>query len=129
MRALTPAGMALSDSDGGSWSPNGHWIAFTARPSPDNRFTIWMVHSDGTGLHQLEMPHCGGAIDDPTSRGCLDPDWAPDGRRIAFDQNVPANAVRNIYTPNPDGTQIRQVTTGTNLQEQEPDWGVAQLGH
>ncbi len=57
------------------------------------------------------------------------PRWAPDGPRIAFDQNVPANAVRNIYTANPDGTQIRQVTTGTNLQEQEPDWGVAQLAH
>jgi Tol biopolymer transport system component len=78
---------------------------------------------------QRGQPHCGGAFDDPDSRGCLNPDWAPDGRRLAFDQYFPADGLRNIYTVNPDGSRIRQVTTGTALDEQEPDWGIAPLGN
>ena len=40
-----------------------------ARPAPGHRFALWVVGSDGAGLHQVPIPACGGAFTDPTSVG------------------------------------------------------------
>jgi Tol biopolymer transport system component len=48
----------------------------------------------------------------PWELGANEPDWSPDGSRIAF--NVPGTTFRggeqNIYTIRPDGADLRQVT-------------------
>ena len=53
--------------------------------------TIWIVHSNGSGLHQLPIPQssCGGRFDDPDARGCADPVWSPDGTKIVFRLTTP----------------------------------------
>lgn len=120
---LTPVGMpGLFDEDGGSWSPDGDQIIFPAREDPDHRTTIWSVHPDGTGLHAISVPGCGGLRADPSSFGCLEPSWSPDGRQIAFDRSDPRTGRRNIYTVYADGTRLSQVTD-TGHTDQLPDWG------
>jgi Tol biopolymer transport system component len=81
------------------------------------------VHAGGSGLHEIRVPGqppCGGALSDPTARGCLDPHWSPDGRRIVF--QMISGDVSNIYTVGADGTGLTQVTRGGS--DNFPDWGV-----
>ena len=52
------------------YSPDGQWIAFVSdRSGADN---IWLVHPDGSGLHQVSFG------DDDT--GLVSPAWSPDGK-------------------------------------------------
>ena len=54
------------------YSPDGQWIAFVSdRSGADN---IWLVHPDGSGLHQVSFG------DDDT--GLVSPAWSPDGKSI-----------------------------------------------
>jgi Tol biopolymer transport system component len=121
LRRLTPAGMTLNDEFGVSWSQRGDLILFPARPAPDDRFAIWVVRSDGTGLHQVPIPSCGGALSDPASIGCPQADWSPDGKKIVFTRVSAMGTQLNIYTVNADGRDLYQVTHGG--QDSLPDWG------
>jgi Tol biopolymer transport system component len=121
--ALTPVDMAgLFDEDGGSWSPDGTQIIFEAKQDADHRRSIWSVHPDGTGLHQLPVPGCGGLVADPFAIACFFPEWSPDGKRIAFDRIDTHTGRRNIYTVRPDGSGLTKVTN-TGSQDEDADWG------
>ena len=85
LRQITPPGLIVQTFFGGSWSPTGDKIVFAARTDPDHRLAVWIVHADGSGLHQLPItPSCGGAFSDARSISCLDPGWSPDGTKIVF---------------------------------------------
>src|SRR5262249_3488319 len=68
----------------GDWAPDGTKLVFAARSDPEHRAQLWTIHPDGTHLRQVKLrlpgPDCGGAFADPTSVGCSDPTWSPDGR-------------------------------------------------
>jgi Tol biopolymer transport system component len=123
---VTPAGMLLNDEDSPRWSPEGDQILFTSRPAPGYRYVIWTVESDGAGLHQVPIPSCGGALGDPSSVGCPDAAWSPDGTKIVFTRvttpiQTPQGTRKGIYTANADGSGLFKVTTnGVNFL---PDWG------
>jgi Tol biopolymer transport system component len=122
LRQITPPSMIVDSDSGGSWSPSGNRILFVARTSPINRRAIWVVHADGSGLHQLAIsPSCGGAFSNRRSISCSSPGWSPDGTKIVFTR-VSANGTQsNIYTVNADGSGLSRVTTtGSAIQ---PDWG------
>ncbi len=129
VQELVPAGTTLSDFECGSWSPYGDQILFAARPSPGHRRALYVVDSGGTGLHQIPIsPSCGGAFSDPTSRGCLEPAWSPDGTKIVFHIVAPGTKVNNpIYTANADGSGLFQVTHPGAINsmkgDEVPDWG------
>jgi Tol biopolymer transport system component len=111
-----------------NWSPQGNEIAFSRHVTPDVHSSLWVVHSDGSGLRPLPVPPgsgCGGSNDDPAAIGCLEPAWSPDGTKIAFAGGLDLDTDGEIYTMNLDGTGFTQVThTGGS---QSPNWGTHPL--
>jgi Tol biopolymer transport system component len=124
LRQITPDEMAF-DFCSGSWSPQGNEIVFSAHvPNFDYRSSIWVVHSDGSGLRSIPVPGCGGLRSDPASIGCQKPVWSPDGRKLMFERHslIP-NDRFDLYTVNADGSGLFQVTNTPDLQEAGGDWG------
>jgi Tol biopolymer transport system component len=111
-----------------SWSPQGNNIAFSRHVTPDVHSSLWIVHSDGTGLRPVSVPPslgCGGANSDLSTVGCLQPAWSPDGTKIAFASGLNLDVDGNIYIVNVDGTGLTQVTRAG--ASESPDWGVHPL--
>ncbi|MBI3987962.1 MAG: PD40 domain-containing protein, partial [Lentisphaerae bacterium] len=90
-----------------SFSSNGEWIVFESRPisvgdeSPGN---IVKIKTDGTGLTTLTDFAITGFDD-------RQPNWSPRGDRILFQRRLSGSDNWDLYTMNPDGSDIRQVTT------------------
>jgi Tol biopolymer transport system component len=124
---ITPPGM-FSDFCSGSWSPQGNEIVFSAKvPDFNYHSSIWVVHSDGSGLRQIPVPGpCGGPFSDPTTIGCSNPVWSPDGKKIVFGRRA-GTEQRDLYTVNADGSGLFQVTHTPNISEGNGDWGTHPL--
>jgi Tol biopolymer transport system component len=94
----------------------------------DHHSRIWIVHSDGSGLHQVNVQPasaCGGLDADPAADGCFSPAWSPDGTKIVFARGQNADLDGEIYTVDVDGTGLAQVTNLPGAQS--PDWGTHPL--
>jgi dipeptidyl aminopeptidase/acylaminoacyl peptidase len=70
----TPVGMG-GQPPAPAWSPDGHWLAFTAWAVDPIEGGLWVVRADG----QEEEHHL-----ESDSRAYYDPIWSPDGRWLAF---------------------------------------------
>jgi Tol biopolymer transport system component len=124
---ITPEGTDF-DFCSGSWSPQGNQIVFSAHIPDTDRSTIWVAHSDGSGLREIPVPGCGGLRSDPTSIGCQNPVWSPDGRKLMFERHfLTPNNHFELYTVNADGSGLFQVTNTPNLDEAGGDWGTHPL--
>lgn len=95
-----------------AWSPDGRQILFQSGASQTS-FHLWLMNADGTSLHEL-TPTAG--TDEKTGA------WSPDGTRIAFASN--ATAGYQLYTVNPDGSAVKQITSAGN-PSLFPDWQLA----
>jgi Tol biopolymer transport system component len=127
LRQITPEGM-LFDFCSGSWSPQGNEILFSAHVPDTDRSTIWVAHSDGSGLRKIPVPGCGGPRSDPASIGCQKPVWSPDGRKLMFERHfLLPNDYFDLYTVNADGSGLFQVTNTPDLDEAGGDWGTHPL--
>jgi len=127
MKQITPDGMDFNFCNG-SWSPQGNEITFSAHvPNGDYHSSVWVVHLDGSGLRQLPIAGpCGGPFSDPTTFGCFNPVWSPDGQKIAFGRNQD-DGQRDLYTVNADGSGLFQVTHTPDINEFNGDWGTHPL--
>jgi Tol biopolymer transport system component len=127
MKRITPEGMEFNFGNG-NWSPQGNQIVFSAHvPNGDYHSSVWVVHFDGTGLRQLPIAGpCGGPFADPSTYGCFNPVWSPDGRKIAFGRNQD-DGQRDLYTVNADGSSLFQVTNTPDIWEFNGDWGTHPL--
>jgi Tol biopolymer transport system component len=126
LRLITPPGMDFNFCNG-SWSPQGNEILFSAHAPSDTRSTVWVVHADGTGLRHIPIPGCGGLVSDPTSIGCFNAIWSPDGTKIVFVRFVVATGQEDLYTANADGSGLFQVTRTPDIAEDGGDWGTHPL--
>jgi Tol biopolymer transport system component len=123
LKRITPQGLDFNFCNG-NWSPQGNEIVFSAHvPNGDYHSSVWVVHFDGSGLRQLPIDGpCGGPFSDPSTYGCFNPVWSPDGRKIAFGRNQD-DGQRDLYTVNADGSGLFQVTHTDDISEFNGDWG------
>lgn len=91
-------------------SPDGTRIAFLS--DRNDRWGIWTVKPDGTGLEQVTDDRHGSVEDGR-------PAWSPDGSRIAFSSDRTGDW--EIWTARLDGSDARQVTQSPDL-DLVPDW-------
>lgn len=124
LRQITPSGTLIQAGNDGDWSPQGNEIIFSRHVTADVRGSIWVIHANGTGLHEIHVQGlaCGGG---PDGLGCHGVHWSPDGKQIIFDVNSPATPAGNIYTANADGTGLHQVTFDGG--DDDPAWGTHPL--
>jgi Tol biopolymer transport system component len=127
LRQITPTSsdQFFINFDCGSWSPQRNEILFSVRAPDTDRSTIWVVHSNGSGLRKIPIQGCGGPIPDPNSIGCFTPRWSPDGSKILFIRNQP-EVGWDLYTVNADGTGLAPAVTNP-LNDESPDWGTHAL--
>jgi Tol biopolymer transport system component len=125
LRQILPTSMIINI--GADWSPQGNEIIFSRHVTPDVLGSIWVVHADGSGLHEIHIGglDCGASFSDPSGVGCHGVRWSPDGKKIIFAAVSPATGARNIYTANADGTGLTQVTFDGN--DDDPAWGTHPL--
>lgn len=85
-----------------AWSPDGNRIAFTYGGSANAE--IYTVNSNGTNPTRL------------TNNTNLDTgaSWSRDGTKIVFSRSVSPNQAPEIYTMNPDGSDLKFLTNGSD---------------
>jgi Tol biopolymer transport system component len=134
LRQITPTGtiVHVANRFAASWSPDGSRIVFGGQSDADHERSIFVVNADGTDLHQIPIPGCGTLRSETRSTVCFNPVWSPDGTKILLVRaranpstiGKPSGSRSSaIYTVNPDGSGLTQVTTVTNLDLSTPDWG------
>ena len=111
LRRITAPGFA---EDSGSWSPDGKWILFS-----NNKQKLFVVHPDGTGLHQINLDISGGYY-------ASEPSWSPDGTKIVLRLFLASTGGQRLYTVRPTGSDLRPLA-GTQGSEEFPDWGTHPL--
>jgi TolB protein len=113
--ALTRGGRIYIFDGDPAWSPSGTWIAFTEKYG-STAAVIMKVRDVGGNPIQLT----------PRDLNAANPKWSPDGSRILFNSHNPPQPGQdaNLYTMNPDGRNVRQLThlTGGDLNAFADDW-------
>ena len=86
LAALPCSGQSFVFADDPAISPDGTRVAFVGGRSIDHT-GLWLVNIDGRGLDELSR-----ADDDAQGYGVWQPVWSPDGRSLAFQQELGAKA-------------------------------------
>jgi len=87
------------------WSPDGTRMVFETNQGLGSN--IGIINLDGTGRTVI------GAGQFPA--------WSPDGAKIIFSRIPPAESNYQLFTMNPDGSGVTQLTSG-NFNDQYPAW-------
>lgn len=100
-----------------SWSPDGVRIAFqvaeTRNVDRGNAIAV-MGRAGGVKLVTTGFARDGSYLDD------REPEWSPDGSRIAFSRGDPRSGTYRIFTIAPNGNALTQITGGRF--DRSPTW-------
>ncbi len=112
----------LGGNDAPRWSPDGTMLVFARQGvvvpgEAEGAALLFVVDADGSDLRQLG----------PADLHAIDPDWSPDGTRIAFVSTVwdgaatdPLVIEHDIYSIRPDGSGLQRLTNdGASAR---PNW-------
>jgi Tol biopolymer transport system component len=101
-----------------AWSPDGGTVWFSrGLPSPGcfSQSQIYAVPANGSAPSAL--------ISRDSSFSDYGPAPSPDGTRVAFTRcDDTTNDRHHIYAMNTDGTGVAPVTSGTDVDDYNPDW-------
>lgn len=92
------------------FSPDGSHIVFDGQLPGDSSDAVFVMNSDGSGLHRLTS---GSGNNDY-------PAWSPDGRRIAFISD--RTGVEQVFVMRADGAHATQLTFAPIAHDESPDW-------
>jgi TolB protein len=98
-RSLEAQGQEPHDAQ---WSPDGTRIAvmiLNTKAKPHNASAIYVLDADGSGPRRVT----------PIRLNAGNPDWSPDGKRIAFNSSFEGQGAVEIYTVRPDGSGLRRL--------------------
>jgi TolB protein len=110
------------------WAPNGRWLVYTVNPNgSEDRSRIYKVRPSGDHRTGLTSSCTGLCLSDGF------PQWAPHGKRIAFQRGLgPAvgrNKVIAIYVMRANGTHARRITqpgasatVDARYEDHAPSW-------
>jgi Tol biopolymer transport system component len=104
-----------------SWSPDSQWIVFnvakeSGHPTGSN-LGIYLMRPDGTEQHLLYN----GRANLPTHKA----NFSPDGKKILFGCWSFTNQSNDICVMDVDGTNVVDIISTPDLDENFPSWGVA----
>lgn len=98
---LTNPGFGGDDLPG-SYSPDNKRLVFARFDSNGNSLGLFVIKTDGTGLHQITPP---GTLMQPGNSG----DWSPQGNQIVFSRHVSADVRGSIWVINSDGSGLHEI--------------------
>ena len=109
-----------------AWSPDGRSIAFGLQAEGDLGGSIVVIPSTGGGAHYVTDGRIGDESSDPCC-GADDyqPDWSPDGTRLALTRTVwycGRCDVQEIYSVGADGSSIQSITADRGYAAFRPSW-------
>ena len=110
---VTPYGLVRAhEFTAAQWSPDGATII-----SQTHEGRLFTIRPDGTGLTPIHLQIGTGNYQ------AFEPHWSPDGTRVLFCMFI--NGGEGIYTANPDGTDVVQLTFTTDFNNfyNAPNWG------
>jgi hypothetical protein len=88
------------------WSPNGRLLAFPiarGQRGPHNPiYQVAVVRADGSGLRVLTRSS--------TEEDAYPNAWSPDSRRLLFVRGYPPQALEQVWSAAPDGSEARSLT-------------------
>jgi Tol biopolymer transport system component len=112
-RRLTPWGMDAGEPT--DWSPDGHWIVLLNHSWSFTPSTVWLVHPNGTGLHEITSKRHGKIT-------WLSSSFSPDGTLIAVSRKRWTGDNVDVVVIRLDGSLVRNVTASPTW-ESFADWG------
>jgi Tol biopolymer transport system component len=113
LRQVAPYGVAMPrERASAKWSPDGTLIISTL-----SNGQLFVIRPDGGDLKTVKLQV------GTQQYSAFEPHWSPDGTRIIFCMFI--NHGEGIYTANPDGSDVKQVTFTTDFSMlfNGPDWG------
>jgi Tol biopolymer transport system component len=126
LHRVTPVGGDWADSAPwlGSWSPDGHRLAFSRESNSDSPTdSVYVVNDDGSGLRLVAgSVNLDPSVDTPDSQYALEAVLSPDGRWLAYRQGTTQT---QLFVMRPDGTDKRPlgvISHGSGLPDNPPVW-------
>jgi hypothetical protein len=128
MQAVGSTGpTALTDNDvddtDPAWAPGSAQLVIV-REAAGGDTDLLLLDADGSGA---TTPLTALAA----VSGEVEPNWAPNGSRIAFAAFAPGATERDIFTIQPNGTGLTNLTNTPTVDDREPNWapGNARLAY